>query len=382
MPRSDTFPGHLRRRPSGSWRWEVSIHGERISEHWDANLTEREAQAKARERYGLLEAQRARGEGGTIRLKALMELFREEHLPGLAEASRAAYKTTLKALASYYGEDNPRIASIGRGDVKAFLSWRRVHGPDGRKRKKPLSAWSLQRSLAVVSALFEEALEREWVAANPARRISLDKPEREPVILTEEEYEELLRVVEERPMVRMYFLLGGEAGLRRSEAFDVRWSDLDLEDGFLEVVHGRDGRTTKGKRSRSVPMTARLRRELRGHAARFRMQTYGGKRSPYVLHHLTPRGKAVPGDPIARAHTTVTDAATDAELPDEWRFHDLRHRRCTLWLAAGYSPEKVRRAMGHASLATTLQYSHLVRSDLEEMVGEDADRSELADMVG
>ncbi len=70
-------------------------------------------------------------------------------------------------------------------------------------------------------------------------------------------------------------------------------------------------------------------------------------------------------------------------LPEEWRLHDLRHRCITRWLREGYSPAMVRKAAGHAKLSTTLQYEHLVRADLEEMVGEDEDeRAELADMVG
>lgn len=63
-------------------------------------------------------------------------------------------------------------------------------------------------------------------------------------------------------------------------------------------------------------------------------------------------------------------------------YADFRDEDWSPLEVAGYSPQKVRRAMGHTALATTLQYSHLVRSDLEEIVGEDADRAELADPVG
>lgn len=383
MPRSDTYPGSLDRLPSGSWRWRVSIVGERITETWSGDLSETEAARKARRRYDVLDAQVHRGDGAGIRLSKLLAVFRDQKLPALAPSTRRAYDVSFRAIECYYGDDNPLLSSIKRGDVKGFLSWRRVHGPDGAKKDTPLSGWSLQRALGALSTLFGEAVEREWIEANPTRRISVDTPDHEPVILSPTEYETLLEKAEGRPMLRMFVLLAGEAGLRRSEAFDVRWADVDLEAGFLDVVHGRDGRTTKGKRSRAVPMTSRLRRELREHAARFRLQTYGEppKRSPYVLHHVRRRGKAVLGGPFNQMDRGLATVAEAAGLPAEWRYHDLRHRRCTRWLAEGFSPEKVRRAMGHSSLSTTLKYSHLVRSDLEEMVGEDQ-RSELADMVG
>lgn len=384
MPRTDSYPGSLDRRASGSWRWRVSIGGERRTETWEEGLTEAEAARKARERYDQLAAQVARGDGAEARLSRLIAVYKDQRMPGLAESTRRAYDVTLRAIRAYYGEDvDPRIRDISRGDVKSFLSWRRVHGPDGSKRDKPLSGWALKRSLGALSVLFSEAVEREWIPANPTRRISVDAEEHEPVILSPAEYEKLLDAAAGRPMLRMFVLLAGEAGLRRSEALDVRWTDLDLSAGFLEVVHGRDGRTTKGKRSRDVPMTTRLRSELREHAARYRMQLYGEPptRSPYVLHHVRPRGKSTKGDPFGQMDRGLATAAEAAGLPEEWRYHDLRHRRCTLWLAEGFSPEKVRRAMGHADLSTTLRYSHLVRSDLEEMVGED-DRDKLADMVG
>lgn len=377
MPRSDSYPGNLRRRPSGTWQWRVSVDGERVQETWDAALSQTEAARKARNRYDVLESQTARGEGASIRLRGLIAIYKDQRLPALADSTQTAYGIAFRSLTTYYGERNPRLASISRGDVKGFLSWRRVHKPDGTKQG-PLSPWSLKRALGALSALFEEAVEREWIEANPARRITIETPDTEPVILSEGEYEKLLQKAETRPMLRMFVLLAGEAGLRRSEAFDLRWSDLDLSAGFLEVVHGRDGRTTKGKRSRSVPMTTRLRSELRDHAARFRLDGTG---SEYVVHHVRPRGKATKGDPFTQMDRGLATVAERAKLPAEWRYHDLRHRRCTLWLAEGFSPEKVRRAMGHADLSTTLQYSHLVRSDLEEMVGED-DRDQLADMVG
>lgn len=37
----------------------------------------------------------------------------------------------------------------------------------------------------------------------------------------------------------------------------------------------------------------------------------------------------------------VRKAAERAKLPDDWRKHDLRHRRVTTWLSEGHSPVKV-----------------------------------------
>lgn len=384
MPQTDTSSGSLRRLPSGSWQWRVSIDGERHAETWGGDLTEREAERKARTRYNELDVQHGTGQGGDTRLSKLIGLYKREKLPELADETVRGYGYDLTALETFFVEegDNPRIRNVGRGDVKAFLSWRRVHKPDGTKRDEPLSGHSVARAQSVASGVFREAYEREWLQANPASRINVTTPDREYVLLSEAEYGKLLEAAGDHDMLRVHLLLCGEAGLRKSESLALRWEDVDLEGGFLHVVHGRDGRETKGKRSRYVPMTGRLRAALRRHRLAYRGRTYDGDPSPYVVHHVRDQGKARAGEPYTKFTKVLNRIRGKIGLPEEWRLHDLRHRCITRWLREGHSPAKVRKAAGHAKLSTTLQYEHLVRDDLEDMVGEEAEREALADMVG
>lgn len=384
MPRSDTYPGALRRRSSGKWQWRVSVHGERVSETWGGDLSGEEAARKARNRYDELLDERARGGVADPRMKKLLSTFEDEHFPTLAASSRRAYRVEVKALRRYFVQEgsNPHVRRIGQGDVAGFLSWRRAHGPGGEKREEALSASAVRKAHSVASAAFSMAEERGWTPANPVQKVSPPSPEaREPVLLSEEEYGRLLQKAESRPMVRMYLLLLGEAGLRASEGLCVQWTDLDLDGGYLDVVSGREGRTTKSGLSRSVPMTLRLRRALRQHAARFRLQLYAGERSPWVIHRLRseggPSGEA--GDRYRNLRYAVNKVIERAGLPEEFRLHDLRHRRCTVWLREGHSAELVRRAMGHSSLNVTLKYSHLVRGDLSSMVEEEPSVPEAAE---
>lgn len=77
-----------------------------------------------------------------------------------------------------------------------------------------------------------------------------------------------------------------------------------------------------------------------------------------------------------RANIELRSAALGSAIPTEPRTgfvtHDLRHRRCTMWLAQGSSPAKVKEAMGHADLKTTMGYMHLVREQLIDLVEPDA----------
>jgi site-specific recombinase XerD len=87
------------------------------------------------------------------------------------------------------------------------------------------------------------------------------------------------------------------------------------------------------------------------------------------------------------------NAVERAKLPADLHQHDLRHRRVTTWLAGGADVAKVREAMGHADLRTTMGYTHLVRENLwslvelvgrswEDPAGKDAKGRDVAGAVG
>ena len=68
-------------------------------------------------------------------------------------------------------------------------------------------------------------------------------------------------------------------------------------------------------------------------------------------------------------------AVARAKLPDGFRRHDLRHRRVTTWLAAGADVTKVKEAVGHSDLRTTMGYTHLSREHLRSLVDGDTEQA-------
>ncbi|MFC1661177.1 tyrosine-type recombinase/integrase [Gemmatimonadota bacterium] len=68
--------------------------------------------------------------------------------------------------------------------------------------------------------------------------------------------------------------------------------------------------------------------------------------------------------------------AGQAGLPEDFHFHDLRHRRVTRWLEAGGDIHKVSKAMGHSSLAVTKWYEHMDAEALQDLPGCREDRPE------
>ena len=96
---------------------------------------------------------------------------------------------------------------------------------------------------------------------------------------------------------------------------------------------------------------------------------------------MTQRG-AVAGQRLQSFHRAFASAVKRAKLPADLRQHDLRHRRVTTWLAGGASPVLVQKAMGHADLATTMGYTHLLDDDLLALVEDAEDRALKALAIG
>jgi len=378
-------PGTIRQR-GNSWNVIIRLNGERhefgprsepflgtatakkqVEEWtWRKHAELKEAAKNAAKRHAFAEPD-------AVSFSELLARFREEMMPPLAEGTQAAYEDTFRPAVEFFVDKlgDPMLEDIRSRHVNDYLSWRRVNRRGG---SGPLSNRTLEKDRAVLHRLFDQADEWELREGNPVSRVKRPKYDsHNPVILDSDQYERLItECYAHGPMLGLYALLMGEAGLRAySEALNLQWDDIDLEEGFLHVRSGRDGHRTKSGKSRWVPMTARLTRAMRDHMASHRLRMYKGKRSPWVFHHTASRvGSYEAGERIKDLRSSFDSAATRAELPAGFRRHDLRHRRVTEWLGDGKSAAIVQEAMGHSDLRTTMGYKHLAKKHLRALVDE------------
>jgi integrase len=143
-------------------------------------------------------------------------------------------------------------------------------------------------------------------------------------------------------------LLGAAAGLRRGEIVALQWGDLDLEAGEIHVrrnVWRDDVGTTKGGRSRRVPMSAELGAALRAHRH---------LRGDYVL--CRDDGTRVT---LAAIHGWLRSAQRLAGLEVDMNVHALRHTFCSHLAIAGVPAVAIQALAGHQNLVTTQRYMHL-----------------------
>ena len=154
-------------------------------------------------------------------------------------------------------------------------------------------------------------------------------------------------------------LLMGDAGLRSGEVSALKWEHINLAQRELTVSanlwRGQIG-TPKSGKSRKVPMTRRL-------VAALAALDRGAAQ---VLTAASGEGLAS----HASIKSVVTWAAKHAGIPDHGP-HALRHGYATALLASGSDLRVVQKLLGHADIATTARYLHLLpnaeRSAIERL---------------
>jgi len=341
---------------------------------FDAKAAAKFAREKQRELEKQLDRTQ-RGLHGSTTFSALLAQYRRDELPTRSAGTQRSYKDSLGLIEQYFVsmQGDPTLDRVQSKHVMGYLTWRRNQRRAGKHQAatvEPVSNRTLQKDRAVLHRVFDFADRLELREGNPVSRVEQPKGDpRTPVLLTDEQYEKLLKHCAPNPALWLYTLVLGETGGRcLSEVLHLKWDDVDLAEGFIEIRSGEDGHRTKSGKSRYVPMTARLVAAMKDHSARCRLMMYHGARSPWVFHHERDRRGCVAGERVKTFRTAFDTAAKVAGIPDAFHRHDLRHRRVTTWLAGGANPVHVREAMGHSDLRTTMGYTHLSKEHLRSLV--------------
>jgi integrase len=247
---------------------------------------------------------------------------------------------------------------------------------------KPTSTCTLQHLRTTLRAALNAAIREGLITDNPARRVELPTRRRpHPLVWTEhrvadwqdfgarpavavwkpQQLAEFLDFVRDERLFALWWLVALR-GLRRGEAAGLRWSDVDLDQGQLEIVRQR---TTAGHQviecapksaasARIVALDKHTVRALRTHASRQRQERdrrlTAGKEwvdSGYVFTRAD-------GTPIHPTYLTqrMRTLVQRAGLPPI-RLHDLRHGAASLAHTAGADLKVLQDQLGHASIVMT-----------------------------
>ncbi len=259
-----------------------------------------------------------------------------------------------------------RLDEIGVEDVDR---WRRAKGREGR-----IAPGSINKCLRTLAAILETAVEYGLISSNPAngrrRRLPVGTPHRTSLARASH-IEALLTAASEldlegraapyrRPLLATLVF----AGLRIDECLRLRWHDVDLGRGVLQVRGTKTAAAARG-----VQILPALRDELGSWAA-----AAGDRRDDALVFGTRTGAKHSPSNvrrrvlapAVARANERLA-ANSKSELPRGLTPHSLRRTFASLLYALGEPPPFVMAQMGHRDpgLALAIYAKEMERRDGE-----------------
>ena len=183
-----------------------------------------------------------------LTLEKLFEIYGEEVTPTKGERNRQHDRTTMEMFLDFFGRDRDS-ATLSRRDWDRFIRERRAGrvGISG----KPVSNRTIEYDLTFLMAVLNWAARskdergRPMLDRNPLKGLRKPK-EKNPtrVVLTEEEYQALLKVSREVDWrFHVALVLAHETGHRIGAIRQLRWPDIDAEGKSIcwRAMHEKTG---------------------------------------------------------------------------------------------------------------------------------------------
>ena len=227
---------------TGLFQIEWRENGRRLTrslKHRDWRRAKRQADEFAAGYLGPELHRKADAEPEPLTLETLFDIYGEEVTPTKRGQSRLHDRAAMRMFLGCFGRDR-KPATLSQRDWDRFIRERRAGrvGPSG----KPVSDRMIERDLKFLLAVLNWAVKSRdergelLLGSNPLKGLKTPT-EKNPtrVMLTEVEYQALLRVSRQVDWrFRVALVLAHETGHRINAIRQLRWSDIDLEDGMVQ----------------------------------------------------------------------------------------------------------------------------------------------------
>jgi integrase len=259
------------------------------------------------------------------------------------------------------------VPALGKTRL-ARLSPQQVQILYGAKLNEELSTTTVHHLGTVLHGALAHAERLGLVARNVCALVELPRmAHAEMHVLDREQVRRLLDAVRGDRLEALY-VLAVTTGMRQGELLALRWRDVDLERGTVQVsatlryVSGGtftfDPPKTE-KSQRLLPLSRAAIEGLRRHRVRQAEERLvaGAAWENQELVFCTRHGCPIEGRNLTR--TDFAAALKRAGLP-RVRFHDLRHTAATAMMSRGVPDKVASEMLGHANPATTTRvYQHV-----------------------
>ena len=230
----------------------------------------------------------------------------------------------------YYNGDQRKIS---KKDVKEYLD---------KMIEKGVSGNTINVHLNALGFLVRDILNKNFMI-----RIKYSKvPKKMPIVLTRNEVISLVNCIENENHRLMIKLMYG-AGLRVSELVNLKLEDIEFENNYAWVRHG------KGNKDRMFIIADCLKHELMDYIGKNKIGPKSWLFSGYKGHLSTRTIQEV-----------IRKAAKRARISKKVHPHALRHSYATHLIENGYDIMSVQYLLGHNNPQTTMVYLHIARMSM------------------
>nr|WP_251025966.1 site-specific integrase [Bacillus sp. ISL-47] len=237
-----------------------------------------------------------------------------------------------------------------------------------------LRSSTVKKTFEIIRNSLEHAVDFEMIPKNPAKKVKLPKSNKKEMnIWNENEVNCFLEVAKKDP-IYIVFILALTTGMRQGEILGVRWKDVDLEKGLINIQQtlSHDGKTfLSGAKTKSSLRTINLSLATINHLKRRKRivskekLSLGPEYQDFDLIACTQHGTPLNPANVRRSFNRLINLADVPKI----RFHDLRHTHATLLLSKGVNVKVISERLGHSDIKVTLEtYSHVLPTMQEEAV--------------
>lgn len=246
---------------------------------------------------------------------------------------------------SQYAKNKERIENhlkpfFGKTDISHITP--RMIDEYKKDKHETLSAATINRTLAILRKMFNDAIRWGFIGHSPMRFIQqLHEQQNGFDYYTSEEVRMFLENCS-----RGFFPIACCAvytGMRVGEIVALKWQDVDFERRVIRIEKSGRG-TTKSRKIRYIPVNSRLLKVL----AELRMK----EESELVF----PNGNE--GMRSIDFRREMREAAEGVGLR-RIRMHDLRHTFASNYVINGGNIVSLQKILGHSTINMTLRYTHL-----------------------
>ena len=270
---------------------------------------------------------------------------------GLSTNTLNAYRRDLEKFAAFAAKRGLTLDQFTHSNVIDFLRTLYLRKLDSR---------TVARHLVTIRHLFRFAFTEGMIKENPAANVAAPKFRRSlPEFLSVAEVDRLLRQpdvsttigLRDKAMIELLY----STGLRVSELCGLKAADIQLEAGCLRCIG-------KGSKERLVPVGRAALDLVMQYVKTSRPEILGEKTSPYLFPTRI-------GTAMSRiAFWKILGAyGRKAGLRKALTPHMLRHSFATHLLDRGADLRSVQMMLGHADIATTQIYTHVVEERLKQV---------------